>query len=257
MKIEIKYRTFCLAVIGAVLLCACKKDEEILTGISIAKVNVVNAVVGGGGVKANVSDKKMYWINNSVSLPYGSSKLYVSVAGQKTFLKVVPTNDTTNLWYDKITNLEAGRMYSMYLSGTPTKIDTMLRLESDLSLPSLDIGRKLTSVDSVINLRFINLSSTGPKIIINVSGSDEKETSPLGYQEYSAFKRYPLPYNVNSISFEIRNSNDNSLLLRFNYNASVYRFRNVTIAIIGQYIAPPGLPVAGVNAYMPIQIPYL
>ncbi|UZJ63247.1 hypothetical protein OKW96_12035 [Sphingobacterium sp. KU25419] len=46
-------------------------------------------------------------------------------------MQVVSVNDTTKTWYDYTAPLNAGKVYTLYLSGTPGNIKTLLHEESD------------------------------------------------------------------------------------------------------------------------------
>lgn len=237
-----------------IILFSCEKNQEIVGTIPIAKVNVINAVVtSGSNVKASVADKEMSWSNIGGSLGgFDISKLFIVPTDRNTIFKVAPVSDTTKLWYDHVTKLNAGKVYTLYLSGTPGAVKTLLHEET--SFPSeiiSDISKPNPATDSIVNIRFVNLSQSGPKIDINISGRSTSEVTDLGYQQFSDFKTYPAANNIDIINFEIRKSSDKQLLMTYSYNVPFFLNRSVALVIKGIYNPTSPLPFTdryGINA---------
>jgi len=250
----------CLLTLTIGFLLSCQKDEVIGT-IGIAKVNVVNAVVGGGGIKANVSPKEMSWssmLENQV-IGYGTGKLYVVSTDKSTHLKVVPIVDTTQIWYNSNANLKTETMYTLYLSGTPSAVDTLFRAETKFPKPiSRDPGHLIPATDSVVNIRFVNLSSSGPAVDINIAGYTTNEVSGLGYQKFTDFKSYLATDQNQGISLEIRNSSTKEVIATYYVDVSKWGnlFKTISIVIMGIYDPDWSLPIPDQDRYMVIEVPY-
>lgn len=233
---------------------SCEKSNEIIGTIPIAKVNVINAVVtSGSNVRASVADKEMSWSNIGGSLGgFDISKLFIVPTDRNTIFKVAPVSDTTKLWYDKLTKLNAGKTYTLYLSGVPGAVNTLLHEETNFPSEIIDdISKPNPVTDSIVNIRFVNLSQSGPKVDVNISGNSINEASDLGYQQFSDFKAFPATYKFSSINFEIRKSSDKQLIMTYSYNVPFFLNRSVALVIKGIYNPTSPLPFTdryGINA---------
>jgi len=234
-----------LLIFYVTFLFSCNKDEGVGT-VGLAKINVINAVVSGGNVKANVGIKDLPWSSIADNKILGGfndlGRLYLAPTNGSIYLRVAPISDTTKLWYDQQKQLSEGTMYTLYLSGTPSNVRTSFHEE--LNFPKYivrDAGQRLPSVDSIVNIRFVNLSPSGPQVDINIKGESSKEASDLGYETFTNFKAYPATTGIEEILFEIRKSSDGSLVATYSFSVDFYRFRSVTVMMMGIYLGS-GLP---------------
>lgn len=129
-------------------------------------------------------------------------------------------------------------------------VETLLHQEDDIPAPILrnvhDILKN--GEDTVVNIRFVNLSPTSPPVDIHIMGSTTKEATSLAYKHFTAFKSYPgtkaafeASYYGN-LTFEIRRSSDQQLMaygmIPINPAAlSNLLFRTVALVITGIYDA--------------------
>lgn len=238
-------------------LFSCKKDEGVGT-VDIAKVNVINAVVDGGNVKVNVGTRTIPWVNiNDNQILGGSntlSRLYIAPTASSTYLQVVQASDTTKFWYNQQKQLDANKMYTLYLSGTPANVKTSFQEETNFPKYILrDASRPTPVTDSIVNIRFVNLSPSGPKVDINIRGNTVNEVSALSYEAFTDFKAYPTPSNVSSIVFEIRNSTNKELLATFSQAITSVRFKSIAILMFGIY---PGTTQASIDKYRVASVIY-
>lgn len=221
------------------LLFSCQKDEGVGT-VDLAKVNVVNAVVGGGDAKVNVNTKTIPWKSIGDDQVLGGAnalgRLYLVPTDKHAYLQVAPVSDTAKLWYDQQEQLGTGKVYTLYLSGTPGHVKTSFHEETRFPKYILrDAGRPTPVADSVVNIRFVNLSPSGPKVDINLQGSSSNEASGLGYEEFTDFKAYRFTKNGNFMFFEIRNSSDKTLVANYALYVPTVRFKTISIMLMGLY----------------------
>lgn len=263
MRTISKIIEFCLLLFCGLLLYSCQKDESIHGEGDIAKVNVIDAVVSGGNAKVNVSSKNMNWnslpdnqvTGGQVLGGFSLGRLFIVPTNRSTVLQVVPVNDTTKMWYDKVAQLNPGKIYTLYLSGTPTDVKTLLQEETDFpNYVIRDPGRSTPVKDSIVNIRFVNLSPSGPKVNINILNSSSLEASDLGYQQYTNFKSYPARTGIDEIFFEIRKSSDNMLVMTYRFNIDFYRFKSVAVVMMGIYPTIPTRPF--LDNYRIAAVPY-
>lgn len=260
ITIILKIKVACLLALCSVLLFSCQKDEPVGT-IDIAKVNVIHGVVGAGGVKASLFSKEMGWssIPDNQAIGYGKGKLYVVSNGQVIQLKAAPVQDTARVWYNRKVNLKAGTMYTLYLSGTPGDVDTLFHAETSRPRPILrDPGRPVPAADSVVNIRFVNLSASGPAVDIHIMGQTTKEASGLGYQKFTDFKAYMAKDYSDGLTLEIRNALTKEVIAYSWVDVSQWGnlFRTISLVIVGTYDPDWSLPIPDEERYMVVEVPY-
>ncbi|WP_407428483.1 hypothetical protein [Arcticibacter sp.] len=248
---------FCFLLSGLLLCSSCRKDglmQGELGDSGVARVNVVNAVVSGGYAKANVSLKKVYWNTIADYDGLGGSgslnRLFRVPVGQPMVLQVASLSDTTKLWYDQSAVLGRDEVYSLYLSGIGSHVDTLFHRETNFPAYVVrDAAKPVPSADSIVNIRFVNLSPSGPKVDINIQGMSSNEASGLGYQKFTDFKAYPTKTGTYSIVFEIRRSSDKQLVSTYYFNADYFRFKTVSVLMMGIYDPDLSLPLSYYDSY--------
>lgn len=245
MKMSTKVLATSLALCYGLLFFSCQKDEAVPVQVDLARVVVINAVVSGPGeavrasqVKANVSTKEVDWSSIPDYLylgDYQPSKLFNVLADQPTVMQVVPLADPSKFWYKQEPQLSNGKVYTLYFSGTPSAMKIKFQEEVDVPYEIRDPKKPATSADSVVNIRFINLSPSGPKLDINILNSSTKEATNLAYEEFTEFKAYPAVKGADYLNFEIRDATDKKVLRSYRFNASYNRFKTIAIMIRGIY----------------------
>ncbi|WP_400261340.1 hypothetical protein ACFX5U_15610 [Sphingobacterium sp. SG20118] len=260
MKTILKIMSFYLIILCGLLLYSCKKDKimkgELAEG-GMAKVNVIDAVVRGGYAKVNVSPKSIYWnslpdkptIDGQVLGDFTLGRLFMVPADRKTVMQVVPVNDTTKMWYDNTSQLNPGKVYTLYLSGTPENVKALLHEETDFPKYIVtDVASPVLAADSTVNIRFINLSPSGPKVDVKLFGG-ANVTNDLGYQQFTDFKTYSATSEHEYYTFEIRKSSDNTVVATYDFPAYYYRFQSVVVFVMGIYDPDYQLPLPDSDRY--------
>lgn len=260
MKKLVEIVGLCLILSYGMLLYSCQKDEHTNGDIGksgLAKVNVIDAVVTGGDVKVNVSPKEFYWN----SLPNNQSaggqvlggftlgRLFMVPAGQNTVMQVVSVNDTTKMWYNNTAQLSAGKVYSLYLSGTPGNIKSLLHEEANFPASIVrDAVKPTPPTDSIVNIRFINLSPSVPKVDVKLVGKGNIITN-LTYQQFSDFKAYSATSAHEIYTIEIRRSSDQELIATYDFPVYYFRFKSAVVFMMGIYDPKYELPIEYTDRY--------
>ena len=267
MKKIVEIFKVCLIFFCGMLLYSCQKDEHtngIIGASGLAKVNVIDAVVTGGNAKVNVSPKQIYWNSLPIEQVGGGQvlggftlgRLFMVPAEQNTVMQVVPVNDTTKMWYNHVAQLGAGKVYSLYLSGTPGNVKSLWHEETDFPTYIVrDVVKPTPPADSTVNIRFINLSPSVPKVDVKLVGAGNIITN-LTYQQFTDFKSYSATSAHEIYTFEIRRSFDQELIATYDFPVYNFRFKSAVIFMMGIYDPAYELPLEYTDRYRVEAIAY-
>ena len=227
---------------------ACKKDGNLETNARVATINVINAVTDGGAIKVNASGKAIGWGNIPVGVNYGAGKLFYGNTSNGVLIKAVLTTDTNKLFFDGIRNLQS-RIYSLYLSGSSTAPDSLFKEEQNYPYIALDKA-SYTGSDSVVNIRFVNLSANSTPLKINIRSSTVNEVESLKYKDIGNWKAYPSKTTATTnYIFEVRDAASGTLFTTYTFGATATnRFKNVALVIRGLLGTTSGGNAFGVSA---------
>lgn len=203
----------------ATLVTACEKDETATP--QLTSVNIVNAVINTSAIKVNPFGSEMIYNSYTDSIRFGAFKLYTLQAGIENLVTIVATSDTTKPLFNAALLTNPGEMYSLFLTGQYPQADTVWVRE--------EFGNY---TDSLIGVRFINLSPNSNVVKINIKGSTtQNEVNSLGYKQLTSFKQYAAKKANPNYQFEVRDETTNALLASF--TLSYTRFHNHTLVIKG------------------------
>jgi len=252
-----------LIVVIVITECSCQKTSMVPNVSGATAFTVVNAVpntVNGIAPIINTSQAIMWFGYIYPIIGYGNFQEYSPVGGMDTVYTVqynsqdtldVGPKATGKIFYS-ILNLEKGGIYTLFLSGSDTTSPDYLFIKD--SVPYYPTS------DSVMGIRFVNLSTGSGPISINLEGSPNgSEVSSLTYKGITGFKQYPNNSTTLDYFFVIRDAATGDSLTQFDFNlvgdtnngygladfqytGDLLTFKNITIALIGQ----PGL-----NAVVP------
>jgi len=196
---------------------ACKKSGVAIT--PLASLNVVNASVNLGTVKANFTGAGQY--ASATSIGYGANNSYSVRAGITIPFTIVAVADTTQPVFNAMLNLNGGGIYSLYLAGQSGSVDTLLVAET---IP--------LHTDSSCGVRFINLSYNSNPVTVTLSTTPTTaEFSNISYKQSSAFKTYPAGAANGSYIFQVRDGATGNILST--YTLIPPRFLNCTLVLKG------------------------
>ncbi len=231
------------------LISACEKTGTIPSVPRPASLTVVNAIPTSAPVIAVINTgSPITYFNFAIPIGYGSFSEYSPSGGEDTAY-VVQGADTLDVgpksaglpFYD-ILNLKPGGIYSLYLCGADTSSPDYL-LTTD-SIPYYG------PTDSVMGIRFVNLSTGSNPISINLEGSaNGSEVGSLPYKGIATIKQYTNNSTTVDYFFVIRDVATGDSLAQFDFllNGSynngfgltdpitndLLTFKNITIAIYG------------------------
>jgi hypothetical protein len=218
---------------------ACKK--ETIKSEGSASLNIVNVVNGTNSLVTNFTtpDAKgnqppLQSFGKANQVWYSSYSVSSSYIGE-TYLSLSQMPDTLSTVWKGSFDLAAGSIYTFFLSGDTSNVDTLFTTDI---IPYYPMG------DSVAGVRFINLIQGSMPMSVNIQGnpSTQTEFSGLGYRQISAFKSYSANSNIGgTYNFEIRDQYTDSLLQTFPWNYTLRK--NQTIVICGQEGASSAYPI--------------
>lgn len=236
-------------------LISCEKDKS---EKRYASVNVVNASIGAELLKVNSYGRPISWsglTGADATVNFAGNNHFVLFGEQSYPLTIVSASDTSNVIFNEVISNEDS-MYTLFTTGQLPNFESLLIKET-----TIPYGLK----DSVISVRFINLSPNGPSVNITLANqSTVNRVTNLGYKQYSEFSNYPslkvIP--TGSLTFQVRDSTSGNLLTSYTLPASAVspyttstvnrsRFNSITLVIKGL----PGITV-GSNAYSIFPVPH-
>lgn len=223
MKKIIQLGICCLMLFGS-----CKKGKETFTDNNSA-VMVINGTVDVAAIQVKQNNNPIVY-STAPKINYGTGAFRYFKAGDNNF-KVVNAIDSTKFILDKPVRLNY-KLYSLYLIGQSPNLDTLLREEG--GFPFVPVDKITTGTDSIINIRFVNLSPNSAPVKINIKGNTNNEVAALAYKGITGFKAYSAkPANVSYI-FEVRDAVSGIMLSSYTLNiTTTNRFRNVALVIRG------------------------
>ena len=210
---------------AAATFAACKKSTVEIS--PLASLNIVNATVGVSAAKVNFTGPKgpNYYNLITATTAYGANTAFGVNANMAVPVTIINNPDSTKILYQNTLNFSSGELYTLYLAGQSTAVDTILRNEP--SLPTFQ--------DSTCGVRFINLSYNSNPITVTLSTAATTpitEFSGLAYKTQSVFKPFVATVANNTYTFQVRDAG--TLALLGSYTLTVPRFFSCTLAWIGQ-----------------------
>ncbi|HEY4063966.1 MAG TPA: DUF4397 domain-containing protein [Puia sp.] len=216
-----KQKIFFLLMAALVIQLSCRKDNRNF-GTPTA-FTIVHAWVGGNKLVADFFGVPMNYYSTAPQISYGGSMEYSPAAGTGP-LAISQITDTSHAVYNNTLSLAPGAAYTLFLTGKSATPDTLLTRDTIPYHPA---------TDSVVGIRFVNLSPGSSPVSINIqNGAHGSEVPALAYKAITSFKPYPATSTVTKYVFEIRDAASGNLLYTYTYSG-LARFRNVTVAVKG------------------------
>lgn len=227
-----------------ICLAGCKESNEDVTR-NVATIQVINAVVDVPVVKVNPSGGKYSFKRTLDSVNYSSNKFYYASTGGA-IITAVTSIDTTKLLFNHMVNFKSA-IYTMYITGTNATVDTIFREE--INFPFISQSKMFTAADSVVNVRFVNLSANSTPLKIKIVNAATNEIDNLPYRTIGNWKAYPAKLTSTAYAFQVRDVATDALLATFNLTANAAnRFKNVALIIKGLQGTTTGTNAFGVFA---------
>jgi len=235
-----KYLVLLILIIGYT---SCKKSDSLYP--KNVSINIINAVINSSAFKFNFSEREVNYLNVSEQVPFGTNRFYYSVSGIVK-MEVISVSDQNKIILSKALTLDKDS-YSLFLTGTSPNIDTVL-ISDKLPFIRTDVSKPLSS-DSVVNIRFVNLSPNSPALKVKIRNNSENEVENLKYKDVGDWKSYPNKANAaTNYVFEIRDASTDTILSTYTFGAtSTNRFKNVSLILKGLFGTTTGTNAFGVQ----------
>ena len=213
---------------------ACSKQQDFP---GTAALTLVNAVPNSTpSLVTNFSGTDPITYSTALKLVYGvvdktNQSLAYTGEQQLAIYRYPDTTAHSTPLYNLALDLTPGTIYTLFLTGTLTSPDTMFTIDTPPFHPISD---------STLGIRFVNLSSGGVPVSVNIAGrANGSEVSGLSYKNITEFTKYSATAAVSKYTFEFRNAATGVLISSFDVadiNLPLYnkrRYRNFTLALIG------------------------
>jgi len=196
-----------------------------------ASLTIVNGINGNSTVLTNFQplgpkgtfESPLQYYSKANRIGYGTSWKSGSYVRQVS-LSLFAYPDTTTIRWQGGFSLQNGGIYTLFLGGDTTSIDTLLSMDQ---IPYYPVS------DSVSGMRVVNLIGGSQPVAINLANTTANpDFSNLGYRQVSGFKQYDASSTgPGTYSFEIRDQTSDSVLATFDWSYTI--FKNNTFVIIG------------------------
>jgi hypothetical protein len=216
---------------------ACKKDKT-FTSNNDASIMAINGAINSSDISLKMNDRfnpSGFGTSNTNTVGYGRGAFFFA-EGKTTKIDVLKASDSS-LLATNTSDLKKATIYTLLINGTLPNVETELIEETNY--PFVEKDKILSDADSVINLRFINLSPDTNPIDVKLQGATTNEATGLAYKGYTAFKAYPakvtnhagtIGYSTLTFQF-IENGTVLKSITLFVYDPN--RFKNEALVLIG------------------------
>lgn len=230
------------------LMAACSKSKMPPPSSSLL---LVHTVAGAKPLATNFSGDVQGYFRTAKRITYkfynGNFDLINSYPG-KSRLKLYQYPDTLAKdlpLFDLNLDLTSGSVYTLFLTGTVTEPDTILKKEE---IPFFPLK------DSAMAIRLINCSKGSGPVTMNLAGEPEGSAAgSCAYKQSSAFKKYPLSMSISNIVFEIRDAATGTVITTLPINNlnmrpnNKYVYRSFTVVLAG---VPGGTGTLAQSAFL-------
>ena len=241
------HKSVIFSLIVVLALAACQKTGTVPSVAKPAALTIVNAIPTAKAIIPIINtSSSVEYFNTAAAINYGSFSEFSPYGGIDTLYAVQKDVDTLDispkagqLMFYNILNLQPGGIYSLFFAGTDTSAPDYL-----FTVDTLPVHN---STDSTFDLRFVNLSTDSDPVSVDINGdSNGSEVASLAYKGVSSFKAYSASSTAAATyTFEFRDLASGKLLSSYkfsgilngtggNSSSNIYRFRNFTLALIGQ-----------------------
>ena len=211
----------------------------------VASLKVVHAAVNAPDVHVDYFGfQNGINFSSNPTLSFGNNERYTIPAGTDRDILIVDATDTTATLLTENLNFAAGEVATLFIVGQGNNPGSLL-IEDNLSILS----------DSVMGIRFANLSVDSSPVSIAITGEANNVVSDLPYQGFSEYLEFPAQSANGAYSFEFRDGSG-TVLTSFDINplqpGNIVARRHLTLALIGLSDDGQGgnsLSVARINNY--------
>ncbi|WP_303318437.1 hypothetical protein Q4Q34_03780 [Flavivirga abyssicola] len=203
---------------------SCSEEDNDIT--QLATIKVINIINGVPRVIVKTGTNPIQYATTEAKIDFNAFSNFTVKASINSEVEVVSESDTLNPIYSESLNLKPG-IHSLYLYGFSGSEEGLL-IEDNV--------KQFT--DSLVGVRFVNLSKTAGPIDIEVPEENTISVSGLDFQSASDYIAFPAKKADGSYTFEFRGLSGN-LLSRFtldpldmdNINKDVSTKKNLTLVL--------------------------
>lgn len=226
-----------LVVVGILLtliFSSCKKSKLLPPSASLTMVNAMPGAdiltTNFNGTNTNLFKfaRKMNYKLFAVSMNQFSA---YTGAQQVKIYKWPDTTDKSLPLLDFNLDLPEASITSVFLTGTPAAPEVVINRDD---IPFITTG------DSVMAVRFINLSPGSGPVSVNIKGeADGSTVASLPYKSLTSFSRFDVKSAIPGYDFEFRDAGSGQLLATFQakeinqFDSNRWRYRSFTIILTG------------------------
>ena len=224
-------KKFFLYSAAIVILGACEEEEPSVP--QMATLKIVNAIQDIGTIDLRGFEGSISFFGAN-TLRYGSEFRSSLPVNTPTSLMIASTSDTLTIVFSETINLDqAGGIYSMYLYGDSTEVQSFMIQDEFLNYQ-----------DSVFGARFINVSADSDPVFVRNIALDTagiRDTTVLAsdivFQSVTDFSQFEVTNRIKNHTFEYLDADGNILasitVPQFSFFSPPY-FRNITYGLIGR-----------------------
>jgi hypothetical protein len=195
-------------------------------------------------VNAGINSKIQTNFTNAGVVIYNNRGQYLVQSDQQVSIADTTALSTplinTSYSYDK-------GVYTVFVAGQSPTFEAILKDETDL--PFIPNDKIYSSTDSVVNVRFINLSPNSVPLKIKVSTSATNEADALAFKEITTWRPFKATASTTAYSIQIRNASTDALVTSYSFVCNATnRFKNVTLMVRGLQGTTSGANAFGVTS---------
>ncbi|MDO5989530.1 hypothetical protein Q4Q39_19165 [Flavivirga amylovorans] len=222
-----------LLLVVTLIMLSCSEDDIFTRATTIKVVNLIN---GADNVIVKIENNLINYATTKAKVSFDDYRNFSFEASINRQLEIVKQSDTLNPIYSESLHLKG--IHSLYLYGA---------LENEEWLLIEDKPKQIT--DSLVGIRFINLSKTSGLVNINITGETATVVSGLNQEVETDYIEFPAKEVDGSYIFEFKDGSGNMLnsitvdpLQKFNVSSK----KNLTLVM---YDFGTSQKVARVNSY--------
>ncbi|WP_285055497.1 hypothetical protein [Pedobacter ginsengisoli] len=230
---------YAIIIASLVILSACRKEDT--TPVLNTDIRIVNTALDLA-VKVDPGWNLVYSKQSSVAS--GKTRVY-SLERKSVSFKVVNAADTTVKLYEQTISFNSP-LYTMYVIGQAPTFEAIVKEENNFPFIAFT-DRIPVKADSVVNVRFINLSPNSVPLKVKIVTVTGNEVDNLPYKEFGVWKKYTATAASTIYSFQLRDATSDVLITTFNFTANATnRFKNVSLIVKGLQGTTTGTNAFGV-----------
>ncbi|UII80284.1 DUF4397 domain-containing protein [Flagellimonas sp. CMM7] len=230
-----------LLLFSAITL-SCSEEDNIIP--SAASLKVFHGAVDGPPLHVNYFERPITLASNP-TLRYRLSQVYTIPAEKEREISFINSVDTLSTLFSTTISIPEGGLGTLFLTGENEDIDGFY-LED----------RILTLQDSLVGVRFINLSPDIGEISVRVSGETNDLASGLSFKDGTEFMPLPATRDISLYTFQFVDETETVVastnLVPVPPVGIMPLFKNITFALVGlkdNGVSGSSLLVRPINSY--------